>query len=59
MFVICGECGAYHKIAYLERKNKFEYFCGRVQYLIDPTDKVHALGKTRLLLIKPPSPVLN
>lgn len=58
MFVICGECGAYHKLYFLERKNKFvyEYHCGSVRYEIDPNDKVHALGRTRLIPLKPPVP---
>jgi hypothetical protein len=43
---------------FLERKNKFvyEYHCGSVRYEIDPNDKVHALGRTRLIPLKPPVP---
>jgi hypothetical protein len=59
MFIICGDCGAYHKLEWREKENKFAYHCGTVLWRVDPTTPVEKLSKTRYLLIRPTDPVLN
>jgi hypothetical protein len=59
MFLICGNCGAYHKITWISRELKFQYHCGTTRYLIDQKAGAYEYAPRKVILINPPEPALN